>query len=79
MARILIVDDDALMVEVLGVVLETAGHSVAASSDGKYAFDLANREAFDLVVMDWTLDLLRRNVEIGSPTAHEVHREEGCS
>jgi len=51
-ANLLLVDDDAHMREVMRFALEKAGHQVTEARDGAQAFALAQRQAFDLVVLD---------------------------
>jgi DNA-binding response OmpR family regulator len=50
--RILLVDDDAKLRELLASYLSDSGFSVQVASEGKSALDLLRREAFDAVVLD---------------------------
>ena len=50
--KILIVDDDPRLRDLVRIALERAGHSVLTASDGKQALVQAAREAPDLVVLD---------------------------
>src|SRR3989338_7341103 len=52
MARLLIVDDDPLLLELLTKLLVQAGHSVAQASDGTECLARTEAEAFDLIVTD---------------------------
>ncbi|MCK6549180.1 response regulator transcription factor [Myxococcota bacterium] len=52
MAKILIVDDDPHIREVVCFALERAGHQVVARADGRAGLDAAQSEAPDLVVLD---------------------------
>jgi DNA-binding response OmpR family regulator len=52
MARILLVDDDEPLLEVMGRALQDATYDVVCVSDGKDGFDKATGGAFDLVVSD---------------------------
>ncbi len=52
MARILIVDDDAHIRDVVRFALEKAGHRVSEAADGKAALAEFARSAADLVVLD---------------------------
>ena len=57
MGRVLVVDDEPSMRELLGVVLQKAGHAVVAAGSGPAAlaaYDTArrHREAFDVVLQD---------------------------
>jgi DNA-binding response OmpR family regulator len=66
MARVLVVDDDELLVELVTFTLESHGHEVMTAEDGVEGIELAAREAPDVVVLDGTmpgadgLDVLRR-------------------
>ncbi len=50
--KILVVDDDPRLREVLKIALERAGFAVVAASDGQRALTHAAREAPDLIVLD---------------------------
>lgn len=52
MARILIIEDDESMNEVLVETLEDEGHEVASAFNGKAAISLARKRKFDLAVSD---------------------------
>ncbi len=52
MAKILVVDDAALMQRILQQVLQTAGHQVLTASNGRECLDRVVSERPDLVVMD---------------------------
>ncbi len=66
MARILVVDDDELLVELVTFTLESHGHEVLTAEDGAEAIDMAIREQPDVVVLDGMmpgsdgLDVLRQ-------------------
>jgi len=51
-ARILVVDDERGMREVLSTILGRAGHSVVAAANGEEAIRLIGSEIFDLVITD---------------------------
>jgi CheY-like chemotaxis protein len=51
-SRLLVVDDDANLRQVLASLLEAAGHSVATAADGAEALEQLGREPFDLMVLD---------------------------
>jgi two-component system response regulator PilR (NtrC family) len=51
-ARILVVDDERSMREMLAILLKREGHDVAVAENGKAAIDLLNERPFDLVVSD---------------------------
>jgi DNA-binding response OmpR family regulator len=50
--RVLLVDDDPLLLDVLTTVLDLEEFEVLAASDGDTALDLATRVRIDLVVCD---------------------------
>lgn len=51
-ARILVVDDETLVREVLQVYLETDGHQVTMAEDGQQALEMFEAGSFDLVLTD---------------------------
>jgi two-component system OmpR family response regulator len=51
-ARILVVDDDPHIREVVSYSLEQAGHEIVEREDGQAGAELAESESFDLVVLD---------------------------
>ncbi len=57
MARILLVDDDPGVMQLLDTTLTRAGHAVTACADGAAARDAATAtvEPFDLIVTDFRL------------------------
>lgn len=50
--RILLVDDDRLVLTIMGRELEAAGYAVATAENGAAALELASRQDFDLAVLD---------------------------
>lgn len=52
MARILLVDDDPLLLQTLAQLLTTLGHEVIRAVDGRQALAWLRREACDLVLTD---------------------------
>ncbi len=54
-AKILVVDDDEATVDLVRLYLERDHHDVAVAYDGRTALDLASKQNFDLVVLDWML------------------------
>jgi two-component system, NtrC family, response regulator PilR len=51
-ARILVVDDERSMREMLAILLKREGHEVAVAENGRGAIELLNQRPFDLVVSD---------------------------
>jgi DNA-binding response OmpR family regulator len=57
MARILVVDDEPHIVDVVGAYLVREGHVVSTASDGEAAIERALADAPDLIVLDVMLPL----------------------
>ena len=55
MSTILLVDDEAAILEVYSYVLELMGHRVLRARDGAQALELARSRRPDLVVTDWMM------------------------
>jgi DNA-binding response OmpR family regulator len=53
--RVLVVDDDPNVVEVIAANLEAEGYAVETASNGLQAWDLLQAGAFDVVLLDWML------------------------
>jgi hypothetical protein len=54
-ARILIVDDDRVILELASIILRSDGYSVQTASDGIHALNLLEKEAYDLVLLDFMM------------------------
>lgn len=52
MEKILVVDDEPSLREVLSIMLKQAGYSVISVNDGEEAVELVQKEIFDLVITD---------------------------
>jgi two-component system, NtrC family, response regulator PilR len=52
MEKILVVDDEQSLRDVLSIMLKRAGYVVTTAMDGEEAIELVNREIFDLVITD---------------------------
>lgn len=52
MEKILVVDDEQSLRDVLSIMLKRAGYAVTSARDGEEAIELLNREIFDLVITD---------------------------
>lgn len=52
MAKILVVDDEPDIREVVGIVLETSGHDVMYAEDGKKGLSLVKKWQPDLIILD---------------------------
>jgi two-component system, OmpR family, phosphate regulon response regulator PhoB len=55
-ARIVFVNDQADLAELVKLTLEDAGHHVVPVIEGKRAFEVIKGERPDLVILDWVLD-----------------------
>ncbi|KLU63191.1 transcriptional regulatory protein SrrA [Peptococcaceae bacterium CEB3] len=51
-AKVLLVDDEAGLRELVKVYLENAGFDVSEAADGVEAEEILNRECFDLIILD---------------------------
>jgi DNA-binding NtrC family response regulator len=54
--EILLVDDDPLVLESIGIALENEGYSVSTAENGEKALDKIAKEFFDLVLSDLVMD-----------------------
>lgn len=52
MSKILVIDDDVSIVELLKINLELMGHAVITATDGEIGFAFAKQEVPDLVILD---------------------------
>lgn len=52
MEKILVVDDEQSLREVLSIMLKRAGYAVTSTTDGEEAVELLQKEIFDLVITD---------------------------
>ena len=55
MARILIVDDESLIRDVLRVICETHGHEVVEAENGDQGIDKARSETPNLIILDMNM------------------------
>ncbi|HXI73099.1 MAG TPA: response regulator [Verrucomicrobiae bacterium] len=70
--KILVVDDEPLVCEAIGMMLSFDGHEVITAGSGKEALDLFDRGGFDLVTTDYTMpemkgDELARALKVRLP------------
>jgi len=56
--KILVIDDEKLIVEVTRVLLESSGYEVVSALDGREGFQLALEEKPDLVLLDLMMPVL---------------------
>lgn len=65
MARILVIDDDASLLQMMSLMLKRAGHEPILASDGREGIDIAREQLPDLAVID---------IMMPDITGHEVCR-----
>ena len=53
--HILVVDDEAHILQVLSIKLRNAGYEVLTAVDGEEAFEMASKEPPDLVITDFQM------------------------
>ena len=51
MANILVIEDEALVLEILQIMLESGGYDVLTASNGEIGMELCRREKIDLVIL----------------------------
>ncbi|MBE6918519.1 MAG: response regulator transcription factor [Ruminococcaceae bacterium] len=56
--KILVVDDEKLLVKGLKFNLENEGYEVQVAYDGAAAVELVRREDFDLILLDWMMPVM---------------------
>ena len=56
MAHVLLVDDEERIIDILSIMLETAGHHTFSALNGKQAVDVLQSEAIDVVISDICMD-----------------------
>jgi CheY-like chemotaxis protein len=52
MAKLMVVDDDPVLLNLIGKLLRRAGHDVTGANSGEECLTLAARERFDVIVTD---------------------------
>ena len=72
--RILVVDDETHIVQVLSLKLRNAGYEVVSAGDGEEAFDLAVRDRPDLVITDFQMPYMTGLELARSLAAHAATR-----
>ena len=58
MAKILVVDDERVLVKGMKFNLENEGYEVSTGSNGEEAVELARTEAFDLIILDLMMPVI---------------------
>jgi len=72
MSTVLLVDDEAAILEVYSYVLERMGHRVLRARDGVQALELARSRRPDLVVTDWMMPRMNGVELCGALTRDEA-------
>ena len=62
--KILVVDDEKLLVKGIKFNLENEGYQVETAFDGAAAVELARSESFDLIILDLMID--RKSTRLNS-------------
>jgi CheY-like chemotaxis protein len=58
MARVLVIDDEAAIADVLRMLLEFRGHEVFTANDGSRGYATAQRQAPDVIVLDLMMPVM---------------------
>ncbi len=72
MARILIVDDDPDVIEIVRYTMMRGGHELNEAKNGKEGLEAATRQKFDLIILDLMMpemDGLTLNQHLGTAAA----------
>jgi CheY-like chemotaxis protein len=72
MSTILLVDDEAAILDLYSYVLELMGHRVLRARDGEQALELAQSQRPDLVVTDWMMPRMNGVELCGALTQDEA-------
>jgi CheY-like chemotaxis protein len=73
--RVLLVDDDVDFVEINKFALEAAGYEVAVAHNGKQALDAAQRDHFDIAVLDVIMTTPNEGFELARALRKEPRTE----
>jgi CheY-like chemotaxis protein len=58
MAKVLVIDDEAVLSHILRITLESHGHEVTTADDGSRGFASAQRQAPDAIVLDLMMPVM---------------------
>ena len=58
MARILVIEDETVIAQVIRLLLEPQGHDVLIADDGSRGFAAAQRQAIDLIILDLMMPVM---------------------
>ena len=80
-SRVLVVDDERSMRELLSIVLRRDGYDVLVADNGKTAVDILNRERVDVLITDIRMPEMSRRGRAAGSEAHRSgdhqHRDDG--
>src|SRR5436190_22424488 len=68
--RVLVVDDERSMRELLAIMLRQAGHDVTVADGGTAAIEALNSDAFDLVITDLRMREIDGLAVLRAPKEH---------
>lgn len=71
MIRVLIVDDEYLIADILGFALEDAGYEVEKASNGAKAMNELGKGRFDVIITDYMMPIMN-----GEEFARQVREDE---
>ena len=74
MSKILVVDDNALNLQLACITLELAGHETVGASDGRNAIEIAESEPLDLILMDLRMPVMDGKHAMRHIKANELTR-----
>ncbi len=75
--RVLVIEDDQVMLTAVKRILEREGHIVTVAKDGKEGFDELDKGTFDTVIIDLMLPFANGLEIVSSITANAVKRDMG--
>ena len=58
MTRILVIEDEPVIAQVVRLLLEPQGHDVLIADDGSRGFAAAQRQAIDLIILDLMMPVM---------------------
>lgn len=58
MARILVIEDEPVIAQVIRLLLEPHGHDVLIADDGSRGFAAAQRQGIDLIILDLMMPVM---------------------
>ncbi len=74
MSKILVVDDNALNLQLACITLELAGYETVGASDGRNAIEIAESEPLDLILMDLRMPVMDGKQAMRHIKANELTR-----